>query len=123
MQRRTFAAADVVLPAHKHLTEKRADARRRVLLPAIIVYARGLHHFECAIRDLSDKGARIAVPRSAQFPHSFYLINVRDRMAYEARQVRRIGPEIGLALTRTIDLTDPAFVFLARLLAARAARG
>ena len=105
--------------AHRRGTEKRAAGRRRVLLPAIIAYAKGMHHFECAIRDLSDGGARIAVPRSAQFPSSFYLIHVRERQAYEARLVRRLGTEVGLQLIRAIDLADPDFAFLGRLLPRR----
>ena len=116
--------APIAVPhAHRRLTEKRADVRRRVLLPAIVAYAKGMHHFECGIRDLSETGARIAVPRSAQFPSSFYLINVRDRLVHDAKLVRRIGSDVGLILTGAIDLADPAFVFLGRLLAERAARG
>jgi hypothetical protein len=105
--------------AHRGVTEKRGDLRRRVLLPAIIAYAKGMHHFECAIRDLSAGGARIAVPRSAQFPSSFYLIHIREGQAYEARQIRRTGTEVGLQLIRPIDLADPAFAFLGRLLPRR----
>ena len=116
------SAADLVPQAHKRLTEKRADQRRRMLLPAILAYARGMHHFDCAIRDLSDHGARIAVPRSAQFPSSVQLVNVRDMLAYDARVIRRAGTEVGLQLTRAIDLAEPEFAFIARLLAARAAR-
>jgi hypothetical protein len=120
---RPVPAAVAIPRAHRRLTEKRAGARRRVLLPAIIVYAQGLHHFECAIRDLSDCGARLAVPRTAQFPSSIYLVNVRDMQAHDARLVRRVGTEVGLRLIRAIDLADPNFAFLARLLAMRAARG
>jgi hypothetical protein len=116
----------VVAPARGQCDEKRTGPRRRMLLPAILVFARGTYYFDCTIRDLSEGGARITVPRNAQFPSSLFLINVRDGLAYDAKTVRRAGTEAGLAFVRTLDMTgprDPALDFLWRLWSQRAARG
>ena len=96
-----------------------------LLMPAIIVYAKGTYYFDCSIRDLSDEGARIAVPRNAQFPSSFYLIDVKGGMAHDVRMVRRAGSEVGVNFVRTIVLggtREPALDFLWRLWSARMAR-
>jgi hypothetical protein len=98
--------------------ERRPKTRKRVLLTGIVAYGNGAHSFLCTIRNLSDTGARLAVGNNAQFPSDFYLINVRDRIAYEAKLVWNRGGEIGVAFKAALplgDITDPALAFLKRL--------
>ena len=106
-------ANDVPPPA-----ERRPKGRKRVLLTGIVAYGLGAHSFHCTIRNLSETGARLAVGNNAQFPSDFYLINIRDRVAYEAKVVWNKGSEIGVTFTHTKPLagiTDPALAFLKQL--------
>jgi len=96
-------------------TERRPQSRKRVLLTGIIATPGGERSFDCTIRDLSQTGARIALGKGAQLPAEFYLINIRDRVAYDARPVRSDGSEAGIIFKKTIalsGLSDPSLGFL-----------
>ncbi|HKB96967.1 MAG TPA: PilZ domain-containing protein [Rhizomicrobium sp.] len=98
--------------------ERRPKPRKRVLLTGIVVYANGTYSFDCTFRNLSETGARIVVGKSAQFPSDFYLINIRDRVAYEAKVVWNNGSEVGVTFQKTLpmsDITDSSLIFLKRL--------
>ena len=98
--------------------ERRPKTRKRVLLTGIVAYANGAHSFHCTIRNLSETGARLAVGNNAQFPSDFFLINIRDRVAYEAKLVWNRGNEIGVTFKKALPLagiTDPALAFLKQL--------
>jgi hypothetical protein len=105
--------------------ERRPKRRNRVLLSGVVSYAKGEHHFGCGIRDITDTGARIVVPKNHQFPSTFYLINIRDRIAYDAKIVWNGGKEVGVSFKKTYplaDIVDPALGFLRRLWHAWAVR-
>jgi hypothetical protein len=105
--------------------ERRPKRRKRVLLPGVIACDSGAHGIDCTIRDLSQDGARIAMPANMQFPSTVYLINIRDRMVYEARVAWCGTAEAGLAIVRTLalnEICDPALVFLRRIWMERAMR-
>lgn len=100
------------------MAERRPKPRKRVLLTGIIAYGEGAHSFHCTIRNLSETGARLAINNSVLLPSDFYLINIRDRVAYEAKLVWNKGSEIGVTFTATLPLasiTDPGLGFLKRL--------
>jgi hypothetical protein len=74
---------------------------------------------------LSDTGARIAVTQDLQLPKRFYLINIRDGLAYDARVVWNKGTEIGARFASSLSLsanTDLAFSRLRKLWLAKAPR-
>ena len=65
------------------------------------------------------------VRKNAQLPSGFYLINIRDRVAYDSRLVWSNGSEAGVAFKKTLPLaviTDSRLGFLKRLWLSRAAR-
>jgi hypothetical protein len=98
-------------------TERRPMRRNRVLMAGIISSADGNQNFKCIIRDVNDTGARIFV-RGQQVPSDFYLIHVRDRIAYDAKIIWHRGTEVGVSFQRTFRLADvrePALQFLTRL--------
>jgi PilZ domain len=104
--------------------ERRPERRKRVLLGGIIAYAGGKHSLHCTIHDISDTGARVVV-RGQKVPSDFYLIHVRDRLAYEAKVVWNEGTEVGVTFKRTFrlaDIGDPALSYLVKLWLAQAAR-
>ena len=106
-------------------TERRPSRRKPGLLPGIIAYEGGRQSLDCTIRDLSESGARVVMPKNAIFPSRFYLINVRDRVSHEAKVIWCGASEAGLAFIATLPLTeglDPALSFLRRMWLERAVR-
>ena len=107
------------------LLERRPKPRKRVLLTGIITYAGGNYSSECTIRDLSETGARLGAPMHTQIPSDFYLINIRDRVAYHAKVVWRNANNIGVTFKNIYPLSevvDPSLSYLKRLWTAKATR-
>jgi PilZ domain len=106
-------------------TERRPKRRKRVLLAGIITYADGAYSFDCTIRDLSESGAQLVVGKNAQFPTDFFLINIRDRTAYDVSVVWNNGSRIGVTFKKIYplsDIRDPSLNYLTRLWISKAAR-
>ncbi|MBC8038858.1 MAG: PilZ domain-containing protein [Rhizobiales bacterium] len=104
--------------------ERRPKPRSRVLLSGLVVYGDGAYSFDCSFRNLSEAGARVVMGKNQHFPSQFFLINIRDRVAYDCRIVWNKGSEVGVAFKATVALssvTDPALAYLKRLWLAKAA--
>src|SRR6185369_6906705 len=104
------------------ILERRPKRRKRVLLGGIVVSADGSHSFNCSIRDVSETGGRILL-NGQQVPSQFYLIEVRDRVAHEAKVIWENEKEVGVSFENTFrlaDITDPAKYFLSQLWFAQA---
>ena len=104
--------------------ERRPSPRSRVLLSGILTYGDGAYSFDCAFRNLSATGARVVMAKNAQFPSQFFLINIRDRVAYDCKVVWNKGGEVGVAFKATVALsaiTDPGLAYLKKLWLAKAA--
>ena len=105
--------------------ERRPKRRKQVLLAGVVTYADGAHSFDCTIRDLSETGARVTVGKGPQFPTDFFLINMRDRTAYDAKVVWIDGSKIGVTFKKSYPLSgivDPSLTYLRRLFVSKAAR-
>jgi hypothetical protein len=87
--------------------ERRRAPRRQRLRNGLISDGAGLL-VSCTIVDISDVGAKVAFDGSISLPAQFYLIDIRDRVAFEARLARSAAPEHGLILTRRLELRDLA---------------
>jgi hypothetical protein len=86
-------------------SEKRGTARRRTILAGKIVYGNGAFSTSCAIRDITDAGARIKLPSPHQtLPANVLLIDVRQGAAYMADVVWSRPPEFGLHFTARHDM-------------------
>jgi len=51
-------------------------------------------------------------------PPAFHLINIRDRLVYDAKVVWNRGAELGLAFQKTVrmsEIVDPKLSYLTRL--------
>lgn len=97
---------------------RRPPPRRRVLLGGLITYAQGTHCFSCSIHDLSAAGARISMKPRHALPSNIFLINLRDRVAYECRTKWSKGDDAGLAIEKALpldELNDSKLAFLKRL--------
>ena len=106
------------------MAERRPKPRSRVLLSGIVAYGDGAYSFDCSFRNLSETGARVVVGRTSQFPSQFFLINIRDRVAYDCKVVWNRGNEVGVTFKATVALsaiTDPGLAYLKKLWLAKAA--
>ncbi|MHA1158320.1 MAG: PilZ domain-containing protein [Alphaproteobacteria bacterium] len=77
--------------------EGRAAPRRRTILGGRIVPGDGRPEIACKVRDLSDTGARLALPNTADIPDRFCLEMSDGRGPYEARIAWRSEASIGVA--------------------------
>jgi hypothetical protein len=105
--------------------EQRPKRRKTVLLPAVIACEGGKHKCDCTIRDLTEAGARVAFPANTEFPARIFLINIPDRIVYDAQTIWCGKSEVGLAFVKTRplkEISDPALGFLRRLWMERAIR-
>ena len=95
-----------------------------MLLSGVVAYGDGAFSFDCAFRNLSATGARVVMGKNTQFPSQFFLINIRDRVAYDCNVVWNKGNEVGVAFKATVALsavTDPGLAYLKKLWLAKAA--
>ena len=98
--------------------------RSRTCLYGKLVYGDGMlvpedaFTLDCAIRDLSESGAKITLAEHQSLPDDLYLIVVRHAVAYKAKVVWQKFPTRGLIFTKAYQLAEalPAEVaFLRRL--------
>jgi hypothetical protein len=95
--------------------DTRRVSRTRVLLTGLIVYGSGTFTCDCKFRSLSASGARIAVAQLVPFPDRFYLINIRDGVAYDAVVVWKKGLELGVKIESVLSLTGKTGYAIERL--------
>jgi len=96
----------------------RRARRKRVLMKSVVADVSGTRLFDCTILDVSEDGARIALPAKCELPGIYYLINVPARLAYEGVTVWRNSNRVGVRFATAIPVTgktDPALAFLRRL--------
>lgn len=87
--------------------EKRRSIRKRVLLNGMLAYDGGAFTVGCTIRDISETGARVSLPKGQFIPAHTYLLHMRNRIAYEAVKVWSRHPDVGLKFKRTYVLSEP----------------
>ena len=76
--------------------DDRAAPRQRVLLAGRMVYGDADLTVNCAIRDLSESGARVRISSAVALPSRVRLIEVKTGRAFECEVAWRRMPEIGL---------------------------
>jgi hypothetical protein len=93
-------------PTRPNGSNRKPPPRRRVLLTGLIVYGNGAFTCDCSFRNLSSAGARIALKQLVQLPEHFYVINVRDGVAYFSRLIWNEGLEIGIKIESVVPLNS-----------------
>ena len=75
-------------------------------VPGKLVFERGLRSLDCAIGDMSVRGARVRVsPGATSIPREIWLVHLKEWHAYQARVVwRRADGNLGLAFGRSFEL-------------------
>lgn len=93
-------------PAPAGGLEQRKSPRKKVLLTGKVIYGEGVHVYDCTIRDISATGARITLAQGRAIPAAVYLLDMGNRMAYEAAVVSQRAGGFGLKFSKTMKLTD-----------------
>jgi hypothetical protein len=95
----------------KRGADRRRSPRRTVTLGGRLFYGLAGLSLDCVIRDLSDHGARIAVPSATwKAPAEIHLLSLREGKVYSGKVVWNRGRYLGLNFSRVQaveSLTDP----------------
>jgi len=105
----------LVVPTAPAQNERRPKPRRRVLLAGKVSYFDGTHEFPCSIRDISDTGAKIALPKGQPIPKSITLANLTARVLYKAEVTWNNGREAGIRFLEQIPAENVREAHLRRL--------
>jgi hypothetical protein len=92
------------LSPERELEERRNERRRRVLFFGKISDATGAQVAECAISNVSPKGAQVRLYADHSFPDRVYLIDAKTQSAHLADVIWRRGERWGLSFVETYDL-------------------
>ena len=106
-----MTAAATKLPPLRRGAERRRSTRRDCTLGGRLFYGLAGLSIDCVIRDISDHGARIAVPSAAwKAPKEIHLLSLREGKVYSGQVVWNRGRYIGLnfSIVQPAEaLTDP----------------
>jgi hypothetical protein len=86
-------------------SERRKIVRTRLLLRGLVCDLTGSSSFTCAIRELTQRGARIAIPDGRTLAPEICLINVREKVAHDAILLWHNHVDAGFALLNIIPLS------------------
>jgi hypothetical protein len=92
--------------------DRRPERRASTYLPGVIATLDGSAECDCTIRDLSDKGARVTLPKGVLLPNEFYLMHVKERTAYRAQAIWRLDASMGVKFISAMPLGAKAPLFL-----------
>jgi len=93
-------------PPDDEVGDGRASPRRRVLFSGKLVYGPTDMTLDCAISDLSKTGARVRLSGPEPLVEPIYLVDLRNGLAYRARQAWRRAALVGLEFSDYYDLRN-----------------
>lgn len=76
--------------------DRRSDPRLKTVRAAVTLFDSPFSPMPCVVLDLSERGARINAPFSAQLPDSFQLTIESQNLKRACEVVWRRGDEIGV---------------------------
>jgi hypothetical protein len=89
------------------LTETPRAPRRRTLFAGIVIHGLAPFTLDCAIRDVSENGARVRLTALAHLANPIVLVAPSLDTAHEAVVAWQNGQDIGLKFVRRVDLQSP----------------
>jgi PilZ domain len=98
--------------------EQRKAPRKKVLLTGKVIHGDGAYVLDCTIRDVSATGARITLAQGRAIPEAVYLLDMVNRVAYEAVVVSERAGGLGLKFKKTLrlaEITAPELRYLKRI--------
>lgn len=100
-------AATTVAGIESTDASKRRNPRRRILKRAIIAYSGRHLTVECAVRDLSEEGARLMTTDHRQIPDSFELLIELDGFEADCEVVWRRSDSLGVRFVAPPRRVEP----------------
>jgi len=100
------------------IVERRQSSRKRVLQGGLIVSRDGTQTWDCAIKDITELGAKIRIPNGQVIPERCIFVNLKEGMAYQVVVQWIHPPMAGLRCLETYklqDLSDSKLMFVRRL--------
>jgi two-component system cell cycle response regulator len=76
--------------------DRRVKTRRKIRFNAVVVFGSDRLTANCAVRDLSDSGARLKFRRPSDIPAAFHLIWAAERAVLKVETIWRSEVEIGV---------------------------
>jgi hypothetical protein len=98
--------------------EQRKAPRKKVLLTSKLVYGDGAYVLDCTIRDISATGAFITLSQRGSIPNEVYLLDLANRVAYQATVVSERSSGYGIKFLKTYPLAQisaPELRYLKRI--------
>jgi len=92
-------------------SDARKYRRARTLLAGVCCYRDDSGSLDCTIRDLSGVGARLRFASSSTLPSRFYLINLKEGVAYGAEVAWIKGKDVGVSWKEKISLLESGHRF------------
>jgi two-component system cell cycle response regulator len=89
------------------LTDVPRAPRQRTLYAGVLIHGAAGLTTDCAVRDISDGGARIKLTAMVVLSAPVVLLIPRIGDAHEIQAIWQRGPELGLRFLRKIDLKAP----------------
>jgi hypothetical protein len=110
----------------RRASERRRSSRRDVTLGGRLFFGLAGLSIDCVIRDLSDHGARVAVPSAAwKAPKEIHLLSLREGRVYSGDVVWNRGRYLGLDFNHVqpvAEITDPMLAPIKAAWTAQAAK-
>ena len=104
------------LQANRLLASRRQVERRKVLWGSRVANLDGSRYTKCETRDISAAGARVHLEDQQYIADRLYFMDMRNRLAYEARVIWQKAPEMGLQFLRSYRFDEVPSPELRKLL-------
>jgi hypothetical protein len=82
--------------------------RRRTLYAGLLIHGAAGLTTDCAVRDLSDEGARLRMKATTLLTTPIILLLPSLNVAHEVTVAWQTGPEVGVRFLRELNLHSPA---------------
>jgi hypothetical protein len=96
-----------ILSDERNAVERRSSLRPRALLSGILLHGAAKLTVDCSVRDLTDAGARVRLPRPLHLASPAVLIIPTLDKAFAVSTAWQDGGEVGLAFGPALDLCAP----------------
>ena len=86
--------------------DSRSSGRTKSLRSGKVVFGALQFSRDCTIRDVSDGGVRIRIEDPGSVPNEFWLLDIRNFVAFKAKVEWRQSNDLGLSVGAACSLDD-----------------
>ena len=88
------------------MSDKRSGDRTRSFLKGQIVFNNRMSTMDCTVRNLSSRGAKLALTQAVALPDQFELVIPQKGETFRARMQWRRDDEVGILFVRATGAAD-----------------